>query len=375
LMDIHPHANRWVSAARRWLEEQIADQFCADGWYAQHSFTYMRVALEQGLLAQRVLMAHGMTLSAAALSALESGFRFLVLLVDARTGRVPNHGANDGGRVAVFSTAEYRDFRPVLTLAALTLHAALPADITPDPEVVLWFGGAELRVDPARGEGVWSGSSAGWVTARVGHVALFLRAGKYRHRPSHLDALHLDVRFGSVEAITDPGTFAYNAPAPWSNPFTGAQFHNGPVLDNAPPVERGPRFLWYSWPMARVLRAEYLDGRAYISADIPGHVRREIEVTADSVRVIDTAVDSKASVLEVSWLVHPDCKTAYFIDTSNAEHVAAADGEALGWFSPSYGLRLPSVVVRARGERGAQGLVLQTVIHSPVVELGDAAVV
>lgn len=365
LRGIHPDANTWVRTGKRLLEDQIGDQFSEDGWYAQHSFTYMRVALEQTLLAQFSLVALGMTLSAASLELMTRSLHLLTLLVDSQTGQVPNHGANDGGRIALFSTANFRDFRPILTLGALVLDLPLPADIAPDPEIVLWFGGAAPRVGPPRRDGVWTGSS-GWAVARAGDAALFLRAGCYRHRPSHLDALHLDVSFHHIETITDPGTFAYNAPAPWKNPFIGAGFHNGPILDGSEPAERGPRFLWYSWPAARIVSADYRDGRVYLLAEIPGRVQREIQMTADEVRVVDSVLDPEVRALEVSWLLHPDCRAARCVHISGAERFEAAEEQVLGWFSPIYGLRLPSAVIRAHRERSAGPLESQTTIRSPL---------
>jgi len=365
LRGIHPDADDWLKRGKRLLEEQIHDQFSEDGWYAQHSFTYMRVALEQALIAQISLIASGLSLPEGSLKLLAASFQLLSSLVDSKTGHVPNHGANDGGRTALFTTANYRDFRPILTLSALVLDLPLAADITPDAEVVTWLGGSAPRKGPPRHDGVWVGSS-GWVVARVGSAALFLRAGCYRHRPSHLDTLHMSVSFDHIETIVDAGTFAYNAPEPWNNPFVGAAFHNGPIVDGSEPAERGPRFLWYSWPKGRIVRADYQDDSVSVLAEIPGRARREVQLTADEVRVTDSAMDPGVATLEVSWLLNPNCRTVQCVHMPGAERLEAVEEQALGWFSPSYGLRLPSTIVRARRERSAGRLELQTTIRSPL---------
>lgn len=122
LRGAHVDADRWLRHGMRILNEQICDQFSADGWYAQHSFTYMRVALEQALYAERALNAAGFHLSREALSRLDAAVGLLTWLIDAPTGEVPNHGANDGARVLPLSLSTYRDFRSVLTLVSTAVE-------------------------------------------------------------------------------------------------------------------------------------------------------------------------------------------------------------------------------------------------------------
>lgn len=363
LREAHPHAPDWLRQGRRLLEEQIGDQFAGDGWYSQHSFTYMRLALEQALLAQRALLANGMTLPARSLDLLTASFRLLSLVVDPLTGRVPNHGANDGGRAAMLSSADYHDFRPVLTLASLILKTPLPADLAPDPDIVLWLGGAVPSVAAAQADGAWMGAS-GWVVARIAGTAVFMWAGLYRHRPSQMDALHLDVRFRHVETITDPGTFAYNAPPPWRNPLTSARYHNAPLLDDREPGERGPRFLWYSWPKARVRSVFHREDRAVIVAEVPGRVQRRVDVAADRVEVVDSVLDSSVASMRVAWLLHPDCRNPDCVHMPGSVRVSAVEGDVEGWFSPTYGLRVPAEVIAVEVRRSEQ-LELLTTIRAP----------
>jgi len=361
LESLHPDAARWISIGAARLEEQIADQFYPDGWYAQHSFSYLRVALEQALLAQRALLATGRTLSDRALSRLASAVRLLELLVDESTGCVPNHGANDGARIAPMSCAEFRDFRPVLTLAALVLQKTLPANVPPDPEVLGWIGGVAPKTHQPPADGVESGDS-GWAIARVGRMHVFMRAGTYRHRPSHLDQLHADIREGSDEIIVDAGTFSYNAAPPWNNPFTSAGAHNGPVLDRREPAERGPRFLWYTWPEARLSETSYAAGRAVLTAEVPGRVVRCVNVTGEEVTITDTVLDPAVGQIEVSWLLHP--RTRGYIEAEGADLVAAREAEPLGWFSPTYERREPARLVRITKTRSAGDLVIETRVRS-----------
>ncbi len=359
----HPEAAHWRRRGKHLIEEQIRDQFSADGWYAQHSFNYMRVALEQALYAEHVMNSTGAGLSAAALSRLDAAISLLASVVDASTGKVPNHGANDGARVLPLSASAYRDFRPVLTLAALVRRSPLPADIPADDDTRRWFDIALPAPAAARSAGVRCGSS-GWVSVRTAACTIFVFAGKYRHRPSHLDSLHVDVSIDGREVVTDPGTFSYNAPAPWGNGLAAASVHNGPLLDGAEPAERGPRFLWLTWPSARVVSAEYQEGVARVVAERPGAVRREISVCERTVRVIDRALDHSAHSLQVTWLLHPDALDDYVVDADGARSVGARDDSLVGWYSPTYGVRRASRAVRVVRRVGSDPAIVDTVIKA-----------
>ncbi|HTE42653.1 MAG TPA: heparinase II/III family protein, partial [Steroidobacteraceae bacterium] len=336
LSSVHPDAQRWLRKGLAFLNEQIEDQFAHDGWYAQHSFTYMRVALEQSLCAQRVLEANGLSLSKAALVRLDAAIALFTSVVAGANGVVPNHGANDGARVLPLALSDYRDFRPLLTYASVLRGCPLPDDVPSNAEMHRWLGKQPCRSPDARRDGIETGAS-GWVVVRLRGWFVFLRAGVYRHRPSHLDALHIDVRHDDREIVTDAGTFAYNAPPPWKNGLGSGLSHNGPILNEREPAERGPHFLWLTWPQSTV----QVDGDGSVLrlvAERDGLVRREVIITAAAVNVIDTALQPATS-LQVTWLLHPDLADAGRVSADGATSIEAVEGALAGWFSPTYGLR------------------------------------
>jgi hypothetical protein len=345
LRGAHTDADRWLRLGKRNLDEQICDQFSADGWYAQHSFTYMRVALEQALYAERALSEAGLHLSHEALSRLDAAVGLLTCLIDAPTGEVPNHGANDGARVLPLSLATYRDFRPVLTLASIIRRIALPADIAPNEDIMYWLDSTPPAPLPVRAGGLACGPS-GWVAARLSGCSIFMHAGEYRHRPAHLDSLHVDIRIDGREVVTDPGTFAYNAPAPWNNGLASALVHNGPVFDGKEPAQRGPRFLWLSWPKARIVDTEQGSGFVRVVAERSGAVRREVYITGDTVCVTDRSLDRDARYMQVTWLMHPDAVDNVSVCAEGSQLIPAREDDVTGWYSPTYGLRRESCAVR-----------------------------
>ena len=346
----HPEAVRWASHGKHLLEGLIREQFAEDGWYIQHSFNYLRLALDQCIIAQRVLRSASIALSPVATNRLKAATGLLITLMEPRTGVVPNYGANDGAFVHPITLAEFRDYRATVTAACASFGVPLPANVAPDREVLAWLGLAGVpRGEPIR-DGVHSGVS-GWAIARRGGTVAFLRAGKYTSRPGHLDALHTDVRIRGREVIVDAGTYSYNAPPPWRNGLAGARVHNGPLLDDREPGVRGPRFLWYSWPQAALLDA-VRDGDDFVlRAEVPGRVRRTVRVRLMGVDVEDEVLARDASRIVARWLVFPGV-SADVVHVDGDRRVLAADDEDTdGWFSPTYNERIPSCCVEV--ERSA----------------------
>lgn len=337
----HPEAARWLRQGRRALERLIREQFAPDGWFIQHSFTYLRLALDQCVLAQRVLASRGDTLPEGALARLRAALNLVLAVMDPSTGRPPNHGHSDGAFVHPITLGGYRDFRPMVSAAAAVLRVPLPPQVRVDQESLAWLGVDAPAVGDAPVEGIWTGES-GWAVARVGATSVFLRAGRYRSRPGHLDPLHLDVRLDGRELIVDPGTYAYNAPPPWNNGLASAWVHNGPVLDGREPGTRGPRFLWYAWPEAVLTGAEWGGHTAILTAEIPGRVRREVRVSRHRVRVQDVVLDPRACSVAMRWLLHPDASPEQVSVEGGFELREAAEGSVAGWYSQHYGERQAS---------------------------------
>jgi len=350
----HPEAGRWLASGRRWLELLVREQFAPDGWYIQHSFTYQRLALDQLVLAERALRAVGQRLSPDAVRRIRAAADLLFAVIDPATGEVPNHGANDGAFVHPVTLAEYRDFRPVLTAVCGTWGIPLPADVPADAEALAWLGLSYPPGGPAMVDGVRTGPS-GWAAARVGDTRVFLRAGRYRSRPGHLDPLHLDVRVGGRELVVDPGTFSYNAPPPWRNGLATARVHNGPLVDGAEPGVRGPRFLWYIWPASDLVHTNWDGTSAAMVAEVPGRVRRSVRVTDGSVEVRDEALGGDTGDLSVLWTLHPEADPGAVRVEGESRAVETEAGGVRGWYSPHYARRIPTrclEVVRPAGTRG-----------------------
>lgn len=338
----HPDAEAWRQSGLRRLEAAVLEQFGDDGWYGQNSFNYARVALDQCILAQRVLLSAGHSLSSTVQDRLRRATEVFISVVDAATGEVPNRGANDGALVHPVSTSEFRDYRPVITLACATFGIACPADVPLDSEVVALLGLKHPAAKSVRRDGIDRGDNSGWIAVRNGAWAAFARAGRARFRPGHMDVLHLDLRWNGQEILVDPGTYSYNAPGGWREAFTSGLAHNGMVLDGDDRVVRGPRFLTLDAPNGRVVSADWSNEEAVFVIEIPDVARRTVRVTRTVVRVMDDALDFAANSAAVRWLLHPAADPSFVEAIGSKVLGPQTDNPSFGWFCPSYGNRIPS---------------------------------
>jgi hypothetical protein len=78
-----------------------------------------------------------------------------------------------------------------------------------------------------------------------------VRCGKFRHRPSHADALHLDLWWRGLNIALDAGTFSYNDDGGWDRSLPRTEHHNSVTVDGRSQMDQISRFLWLPW-----LRAE-----------------------------------------------------------------------------------------------------------------------
>ena len=362
--NLHPEAVQWLQKGWRLLPRLVEDQFSRDGWYIQHSFVYQRLALDQCVVAQRSLAKLGLSWSESCTQRLRAAGTMLQSVMAPDSGTVPNHGANDSSMIHPITLASRLDFRPIVTAVAATLGGQIPDDVQPDGETVAWLGTAlPKRSDAAGTKTTVVHGASGWVAARHGRIGVFLRAGKYHSRPGHVDALHIDIRFGDRWTIVDPGTFRYNAPPPWRNGLAVADVHNGPLVAQRSPGVRGPRFLWYIWPDARVVQCKPSGEGILIVAERRA-CRRSVTISERSVFVRDEVLGGESGArtpLCVRWLIHPGMSSSTVQATNAQIHDSPHDDSIYGWYSSYYGERTPTRWIEACSD----GSPLETLITDP----------
>jgi hypothetical protein len=90
----------------------------------------------------------------------------------------------------------------------------------------------------------------------------FLVFPRYRFRPSHCDALHVDLWVDGEPVLRDGGTYCYAAEPYVQEAFTGAAGHSTVQFDGREQMPRLGRFLLGSWLPDAVVTPTREDGNA-----------------------------------------------------------------------------------------------------------------
>lgn len=264
------NAGRWEAKGRHLLEKQAVELIYDDGAFSQHSMNYHRVMLHDYLWAMRLGDLLGRPFSDRLRERIARASNFVYQLQDESTGRVPCYGQDDGALILPLSNCDYRDYRPVVQASHFLATGERRLESGPWDEDLLWLFGADAcqtasqehrrqntpagpHFQPNRSSDSQSdrcdfeATIGGYATLRSENGFAVTRAAKFRHRPAQADSLHVDLWWRGENIAIDPGTYSYNAPAPWNNPFAHTAHHNTVTVDGLDQMERASRFIWLPW--------------------------------------------------------------------------------------------------------------------------------
>lgn len=287
---------------------------------------------------------------------------WLEAMVCRTTGRVPKIGADDGALLwpdTSVADAAHFDFRPTVLRAKALFGLRERMEDAGEGETrdaAVPRSGAESqrsRVSPFGGLAV----------LRAGEVMAVLRAPVFRFRPSHADALHVDLWIGDREICGDAGSFSYNAEPRWLNYFPGTCSHNTVEFDGQDQMPRLGRFLFGDWLNGPGLRCGRLEGGGNFAEasyrNRAGHChRRRLELRRDRIRVVDWVSGFRRRAV-LRWRFHRDPRkikdefgstpTDFDLDEVRMSIVsdpASARVQIVqGWTSPLYGVKVEIPVV------------------------------
>jgi uncharacterized heparinase superfamily protein len=208
----------------------------------------------------------------------------------------------------------------------------------------------------ARGDGLYA-------IVRCGDTGFY---GRGAH--AHNDQLAFELALGTQPMVVDPGSYLYKSDPAARNLFRSTRSHGtlcvGGAEQNEMPTDR--LFRMPDRSRAEALTWEAGEGRAvfegrhhgFETLDPPAvHTRRfEFDCAARTLLIRDTVASSGSHSLEWTFPLMP-CQAVARDGGATAEFeggrlVIEADGLEFaiedGWFSPSYGVRMRSPVIRAR---------------------------
>ncbi|MCJ7621862.1 MAG: heparinase II/III-family protein, partial [Anaerolineaceae bacterium] len=330
-----------------------------------------RMMLMLALWMNTLLLEKGRKLGQKTKERLSLAVNWLVGQYDHISGRVSNLGHNDGSHILPFSSAPYDDYQPILS-AASRAFAKEPALLAGDwDDLSLWLGiltkeKPNLLVPK---EATRIGNKESWAS---------LRAVQYTSRPAHADQLHVDLWYQGHNITLDPGTFQYNAHTPWDNGLARSLVHNTVTINGKDQMVRGGRFLWLDWAQAKILESNenMICAEHYGYRKMNAVHRRTInKISNTNWEISDLIYGAKSTDEKFSaklhWLLpnwpldyknglfsisapfgsidlQISTETDIFLGISNIFYEGIAvlgkerDEPLLGWYSPTYGLKIPA---------------------------------
>jgi hypothetical protein len=214
---------------------------------------------------------------------------------------------------------------------------------------------------------------------------------------AHADALSIEVRSGGVEILADPGTYCYHGESEFRSYFRSTRGHNTIEVAGTDQSRSGGPFLWVRPAHTRIVAVEHGDDGevlvwcaehdGYTTAVPPAVHRRTVRLDRAERRLvvvdrIDTTGDHA-----VALHFHLGSTVDAVLNTSNAElswparerdgsgagtatlalpaelEWSAHRGETApirGWYSPRFGVKVPSVTLVGAGACAHAPLELRT---------------
>jgi hypothetical protein len=305
-----PFGGEWEQLGRNLLANRAARLIEADGTFSQYSVNYQRLLLDTLSLAE-VWRRHlelppfaGIVNERAAVAA-----EWLRAMVDPISGDAPNLGANDSTNLLPLTDAGNRDYRPAVHLAAVLFEnrAAYPLAGACEQHI-RWLGlGRPAHTAPVPRSKLFD--DGGFAVMRRENATVLLRYPRFRFRPSHADALHVDLWVAGENLLRDGGSYSYAADMDWQQYFGGARGHNSVQFDDRQQMPRLGRFLWGDWLRTSSLApieqraASVSMAASYGDAEGATHARR-VELHDSMLRVSDAVAGfSRRAVLR--WRLRP----------------------------------------------------------------------
>lgn len=364
---------RWARLAREVLDEQADRQIYRDGAYIQQSHNYHRVAMQDYLVASRLVP----EVPAPWRAAMARSLDFLLAHQEPADGRLPNYGANDGAHPLPLSTCDFADFRPTLQALGVAARGERVYEPGPWDESATWLlgaravEGAPLR-PPTRRSVAFRDTGYYVLRGRDPRTFSAFRCGTLRDRFSQIDMLHLDVWWRGHNVLVDPGSYVYNANEAWHAHFMGTESHNTVQVDGHDQMLHYRQFKVLYWTEAELLDFADHPAFALVAGEHSGfrrhpggcvHRRAVLLVKDDLVVVVDRVSGSGRHRVRLHWLggefpfqdapaqgrmtlTTPDGPfTVSVLDERGAplpgSVVAGQESPPRGWLSRHYGERAP----------------------------------
>jgi len=281
-----PASGRWRERSARLLEREIVRNTFPSGIGRELASEYQSFVAELGLLAAVEAAAAGFPLSAQAWQRVCAMVDSGAALLDERL-RPPRQGDGDEGR-AILLDAPAGNPWPSLLAVATGLFGRLDwwPRVTADAasSIITAMPGASRVVAGRAAERPWHFGDAGTTLLRTRgdrDPEIWCRCDGGQHgylkiaAHAHADALSVEVRYGGVDILADPGTYCYHGEPKWRSYFRSTIAHNTVELNGQNSSAEGGPFLWLRHANASELEVQDIGDAAEWTAEHDGYLPLE----------------------------------------------------------------------------------------------------
>ncbi|HEX9623090.1 MAG TPA: alginate lyase family protein [Streptosporangiaceae bacterium] len=278
---------KWRHDAARLLERELIANTFPSGVNRELASDYQYFVAELVLVAAIEAQAAGYPLSDLVWQRLAATVDSGVAVLD-ETGRPPRQGDGDEGRVLLLDAPAANGVPSLIALAAATLGPLdwwppVTADVRSSIVGSLWStlpdGAHAIVARPAQRP--WRFAGAGMAilrTAEDDSPEIWCRCDGGPHgflsiaAHAHADALSVEVRYGGVDVLADPGTYCYHGEPAWRSYFRSTIAHNTVEIAGQSQSKEGGPFLWVRHADARELDVRDVGDAVEWTAEHAGYV-------------------------------------------------------------------------------------------------------
>lgn len=354
----------WARTGRRWLEDRVHRLIDADGSFSQYSLNYHRVLLDTLSIVEvwrREIEEEEFSPSFYARAG--AATNWLCAMIAPHSGDGPNLGANDGAWLLPLTLTDYHDFRPSTQLASVLFRNQRVYEDTGSWDAPLhWLGVPSFEpLAPEPRSGLFD--NGGYAVLRNESAMAMVRYPRFKFRPSHADALHVDFWIDGKNHLRDGGSYSYYNEQTWLDYFPGTASHNTIQFDGHDQMPRLGRFLFGDWLQADDVEPIVADGsRLSFAAGYRdrwgSRHRRKVSLSRETLDVQDEiSGEFKAAVLRWrlipgAWVLDGNCasdgqRSLRIEGTMPIQRIELVEG----WESRYYGLKttIPVLEVQVGG--------------------------
>ena len=321
-----PESGRWRRASAALLERELVRNTFPSGIGRELAADYQCFVAELGFLAAAEADVSGHPVSRVTWDRLAAMTDSAAALIDERS-RPPRQGDSDDGRGLLLDAPAPNRWPALLALGEALIGRLdwwPPSPAGAESTIVggLAPGPRDVRGRPARRPSRFADAGITLLRSSPNEAPeIWCRCDGGPHgflsiaSHAHADALSVEVRYGGVDILADPGTYCYHGDPPWRSYFRSTLGHNTVELAGRNQSLEGGPFLWVRHAQASEIDVTD-DGEmaswtavhdGYMSLDPPAMHRRSVRLDRIKrcVEIVDTITGGRHD-LRLAFHCGPD---------------------------------------------------------------------